>query len=305
MIIDHPAPGAEPQLRRLWQATFGDTDAFLDDFFRTAYTPSRCLCAREEEKIVAAVYWFGCTCWNRPIAYLYALAVAEACRGRGIGTVLMKKAHTVLEAQGYAGVLLVPQEAGLQALYARLGYVPGPAIREWHCHASDRSVSMQQLDALSYAAARRDWLPEGGIVQEGESLAFLQTQTGFWAGEGFLLAARREEDRLIALEILGSGLAAPHILHTLHCTEGTFRAPAKSLCPHGFAEDDPTAAETPCPLVSRKTIPQPQPPLAPRIYEGGGSQGGGESIPLCSFAMFRSLNQSSIPTPTYFAFAFD
>lgn len=285
MIIDHPAPGWEDRLRRLWQDTFGDSEAFLDNFFRTAYAHSRCLCAWEADKIVAAVYWFGCTCRNQPIAYIYALAVEEACRGHGIGTKLMERTHTVLEEQGYASVLLVPQEARLQALYARLGYAQGPAIGEWHCRAANQCVPVQQLDALSYAAARRSYLPEDGVVQEGENLRFLQTQARFWAGEDFILAARREENRLIGLEILGNRQAAPHILCALGCTEGTFRTPP----PHVYGEPLPQSRET----------------LAPRIYDAEGPQGRGKSIPRRPFAMFRALGPNPAPIPTYFAFAFD
>lgn len=265
MIIDHPAPGSEPHLRRLWQNTFGDSEAFLDDFFRTAYSSARCLCVWKKEKIVAAVYWFGCICEKKPVAYVYALAVDAGYRDQGIGTKLMEKAHAVLEAQGYTGVLLVPQEERLWELYARLGYVQGPDILEWACHAANQNTSVKPLDAPSYAAARRRYLPEGGVVQEGENLRFLQTQAQFWAGEDCILAARWEENRLICLEILGNLQAAPGILSTLRCSEGIFR----TFTPH---------------MHGTQSLEEPA---------------------CRPFAMYRPLGPTPVPMPTYFAFAFD
>jgi len=53
MLTDHPASHHIPQLRQLWKTAFGDTDAFLDSFFRTAFSPVRCRCILEEDRIAA------------------------------------------------------------------------------------------------------------------------------------------------------------------------------------------------------------------------------------------------------------
>ena len=42
MIINHPQPGDIVGLRLLWQEAFGDSDSFLDGFFRTGFHPERC-----------------------------------------------------------------------------------------------------------------------------------------------------------------------------------------------------------------------------------------------------------------------
>ena len=71
MKIDHPAFEQVPGLRQLWQEAFGDSDAFLDGFFDTGFSPRRCLCVTDGEP-VAAVYWFDCRFAGEKLAYLYA-----------------------------------------------------------------------------------------------------------------------------------------------------------------------------------------------------------------------------------------
>ena len=61
MTIDLPAPDQIPQLRVLWQAAFGDTDAFLDIFFHRAFAPERSRCITQDGRVVAALYWFDCS----------------------------------------------------------------------------------------------------------------------------------------------------------------------------------------------------------------------------------------------------
>ena len=60
MTIDRPTQMQIPQLRRLWQAAFGDTDAFLDIFFHRAYDARRSRCVTRDGRVVAALYWFDC-----------------------------------------------------------------------------------------------------------------------------------------------------------------------------------------------------------------------------------------------------
>ena len=223
MTIEHPVESQLPALRQLWKDTFSDTDLFLDAFFSTAFRPNRCLCAAEGGKILGSVYWFDCFCCGEKIAYIYALAVDRAYRGLGIGSRLMETTHAVLETGGYRGALLVPQQEGLIRMYERMGYLLSTGMEEFTCRWGDAGVNLRSIDAQAYARLRRAYLPEGGVIQEGENLAFLEAQAAFYAGDDFLLAARRETDRLFGLEILGNAQAAPGILRTLSCDCGTFR----------------------------------------------------------------------------------
>lgn len=197
--IDAPKPADIPALRSLWKEAFGDTDAFLDTFARTAYSPARCRCVTVDGDVAAALYWFDCTHADRRIAYLYAVATARAHRGQGLCRALMEDTHRHLTEQGYAGAMLVPGSASLFDFYARMGYRTCTAVREITCTAS----------------------PSDGRAPT----AVLRPMSTFYAGDGFLLAARTEGNTVRGIELLGDTTAAPHIVRALGCETGTFRTP--------------------------------------------------------------------------------
>lgn len=236
MNINFPAPGQTAALRELWKAAFGDEDAFLDGFFSTAFSPSRCRRIEEAGCILAALYWFDVTCDGKKMAYIYAVATDPAHRGRGLCRRLMEDAKAVLQAQGYAGILLVPCEPGLVCMYAKLGYSPCTTVSVFRCKAGDPPVSLRQIGAGEYARLRAAMLPAGGVIQEGVNLAFLETYTTLYAGENFLTAISMEDDVLHCQELLGDADAAPGILRSLGCREGIFRTPGgdhafSMICP--------------------------------------------------------------------------
>lgn len=213
-----------PLLRSLWKEAFGDTEEFLDGFFSTAYAPRRCLTLWKENSLAAALYWFDCSCREDRCAYIYAVATAKAFRGQGLCHALMEHTHRHLSGLGYAMTVLVPGSHALFRFYASMGYACFGGIREAFHTAGETAVSLRQLTPEQYAQARRGKLPQGSVLQEGENLAFLQTQADFYAGEDILLCARRENGTLFAQELLGSGDPGS-ILKGLSCREGTFRTP--------------------------------------------------------------------------------
>lgn len=220
MNIDFPTPEQIPQLRQLWQEAFGDTDFFLDKFYSTAFAPERCLCAAVDCRVAAAAYWFSCG----EYAYIYAVATAEAFRSQGICHTLMEKIHCLLRQEGYAGCILVPGSEGLRQFYAGMGYKNFGGVQEFACEAGT-PLPLWKIDAEEFAALRRIVLPEGGVIQEGENLAFLSRWAAFYRGEDFLLTATRDNDTLRGLELLGNTNAAPGIVETLGAKNGSFRGP--------------------------------------------------------------------------------
>lgn len=225
MRIDAPTGDRLPALRALWKEAFGDSDAFLDRFYRTAFSASRCRCATEGERLLAALYWFDCCYENRRIAYLYAIATAKSDRGRGICHRLMEDTHRLLAEHGYSGAILVPADARLFDFYARMGYTACSTIREVSCHAAEETVVLRRIDEAEYAMLRRAMLPRGGVVQEAETLAFLSTHAEFYAGKNVLLAAEGEKAHLVGIELLGDVESAPRIVRALGYETGTFRTP--------------------------------------------------------------------------------
>ena len=225
MTIKQPDLQQIPALRVLWKEAFGDTDAFLDTFWNTAFSADRCRCVTVDDCLAAALYWFDCEHMGNRLAYIYAVATGREYQGRGVCRALIEDTHDHLTARGYRGVVLVPGNEALFAMYAGMGYGSGMQILEFSCAAAGNAVAVQSVDAKTYGRLRRAMLPENAVIQEGENLDFLQSQAELYAGTDFLLAARREGDTLEGIELLGNKGAASGILRALGCAYGMFRMP--------------------------------------------------------------------------------
>lgn len=229
MRSDHPALSQVPMLRTLWKEAFGDTDAFLDIFFSTAFDPRRCRCITGNGQILAALYWFDVSCENQPFAYVYAVATARAARGRGLCRQLMEETAELLTSRGYQGILLVPQDEGLRIMYGKMGYRNATALSESVCAAGAEAIPVTEIPPETYAACRASALPAGGVIQEGENLAFLSNLARFYSAPGLLAAVSRETGHLRILEYLGDPSLAPAFVAALGAREATLRCPGADL----------------------------------------------------------------------------
>jgi len=225
MTINAPTSANIPELRRLWQQAFGDTDAFLDSFFTIAFAPDRCRCVYENGQLAAALYWFDCSYDGQKIAYLYAVATDKAYQNRGLCRALMTDTHAHLAALGYASVMLVPGSEALFALYEKLGYRTATTVGAFTCSAGAAPAAVRQIGAKEYAELRRKLLPPGSVVQEGAALALLEAQDALYAGESFLFVAAQNGEELVCSELLGPAEDAPAILAAFGAARGSFRIP--------------------------------------------------------------------------------
>lgn len=227
MTIDAPKRENLPALRALWQEAFGDTKEYLDTFFATAFSYERCRIVIADGQVAAALYWLDCSFINQPVAYVYAVATAKAFRGQGLCHRLMEDTHRHLKASGYTGTVLVPGTADLFRFYERMGYETCSYIKEFACRALEAPVDITKITDDEYATLRRQFLPNGGILQEKENLDLLKTQAAFYRGTDFLLAARTEGTTLFGIELLGETSSTAAIVHALGCKTGTFRTPGR------------------------------------------------------------------------------
>lgn len=225
MRPDHPHPGLIPGLRRLWKEAFGDTDAYLDGFFRLAYSPENCLCTAQGDDVGAALYWLDMTCRGERIAYIYAVATAKSHRFQGLCRNLMEKTHGILAQRGYAAAVLVPENEDLTRMYGKLGYAPCCGISKMTFSAAGEPVSLRRIGPAEYNALRNSLLPAGGAELGEKALAFLAVHAEFFAGDDFVLAAVEDKGVLHGLEYLGDTAKLPGIATALSCREGTARTP--------------------------------------------------------------------------------
>ena len=228
MIIDSPTAKQIPELCALWCEAFGDTEEFFDVFLNTAYSSERCRCLSVDGSVAAALYWFDCEYEGKKIAYLYAIATKKDFRGQGLCRALMEDTHAHLDSLGYTAAILVPSEPSLFGFYNKIGYSACSSIGEFTCRATDKTTALTQIDKHEYAALRRSYLPEKSVIQEGANLDFLCAQATLYKGDGFLLAARVQSEKLIGLELLGDTSKASAIVRSLGCAEGDFRTVGSS-----------------------------------------------------------------------------
>ena len=214
-----------PSLRKLWKAAFSDEDAFLDAFFSTGFSPDRCRCILEEDRPIGALYWFDVFCKGQRFAYLYAVATDPDYRGRGLCRGLMEDTASHLALKGYHGLLLVPQKESLREMYRKMGYSDCGSISSFTAPAEEQTFSLRHLTPEEYGIRRRQYLPEDGVLQEGENLTFLATYALFYEGDDFLATFTLEEGKLICHELLGNPDAAYGLVSAFGCAEGTFRTP--------------------------------------------------------------------------------
>ena len=227
MRIDYPQENQLNDLKKLWQEAFGDEQAYIDCFYDTAFSPDRCRCVTVEDQLAGGLYWLDCRCHDVPMAYLYAVATDKKFRNQGICHALMEDTHRLLKELGYAGAILVPGEESLFKFYAAMGYETCGGMIQFTCKAED-PIPLQEISAMEYAQLRRERLPAGGVIQEGENLAFLATQAELYIGQNCLLAAVRDGNALRGLELLGDHQTAPAIVQTLGYAMGYFRIRGQS-----------------------------------------------------------------------------
>lgn len=223
MNINHPVSEQIPQLRTLWKEAFGDSENFLDNFYSTAFSPERCLCATIGCELAAMAYWFDC----EDYAYIYAVATASKHRGKGICHALMEKLHSILTEAGYAGCIVVPGEESLRDFYQRMGYENFGGIHEFFCDAG-APLPLRQLDIDEFASLRRKYLPEGGVVQEGTNLNYLSCWAKFYEAPNALATVVGDDGIYTLLELLGNEETASGIFSTLGIPFGKVRIPGNT-----------------------------------------------------------------------------
>jgi len=225
MNIDRPTNAQIPALQQLWKQAFGDSDAFLDDFFATGFSFDRCRCLDIEGKLAAAAYWFDCRWQGKKVAYIYAVATDTAFRGKGLCRALMEDIHRQLQETGYAGAALVPGSKELFSLYEKLGYRSFCPMDTVTVAAGETAAQVQSLSGAEFDALREKFLPENSILQAGQTTSFLASFAALYRAEDALFCAAIEKDNLYFQEYLGDPAKLPGIVAALGASKGIVRLP--------------------------------------------------------------------------------
>ena len=146
-----------PRQRELWQLAFGDTGAYVDNFYRTYYKPERMLMLEEDGVVQAMTAWFDTT-FAVPgqeeyrAAYLYAVATHPEARGRGLAGHLLADVDGLFRSWGVQAVTTVPAEPSLHQFFGRNGF------RECFVHGEQEYRPESRTEPLSGETPKLDRL---------------------------------------------------------------------------------------------------------------------------------------------------
>lgn len=216
MIIRMPEPEDIPQMKILWQNAFGDPAACIDAFFATGYRQEHSRVLWEKE-VLGAVYWFDFFRQGSRYSLLYALAVKESRRGKGLGNALMEQVCKDLQDDGYAGALLVPAGAHLYDFYSRLGFSHFGGADTLTVKAAGKQVYVAQTDIPGYLKDRP------GFSWDEAFCAFVENQCVLYRTEDIWLI--RYKDAADIQEYIGPAEKLPRILAGLGIHEANVRMP--------------------------------------------------------------------------------
>ena len=125
-MICYATPKNQPQIRHMWKTVFGDSDAYMDIYFREKYRNERTLVYMEGDKVMASLqmlpYRFTFCGEEIPVAYISGACTLPEARKKGYMQQLLLKSFEEMEKNGVPLSILVPQEEWLLRFYEKYGY---------------------------------------------------------------------------------------------------------------------------------------------------------------------------------------
>ena len=260
MNIRHYRKDDIPAMRALWQRVFDEREAYLDAFFSLIGDIGGAAVATDEGgALIGAAYALTgyelLSGGESPhVGYIYAVAVDESFRGRGIGAALTKCAGEICREREAVIVTTLPAEESLYAWYAQCIGTRHVLRREKKLVPAHKSVDIMKLTGTEYMLWRENLLRGQDFVRL--SYPMLEAQRalcetyggGLYATEDGVLAAYRDGDTLIVREILCArgdpAVSAASAAAALGCREAVFFLPTASGGEPYVTADAPLASVT-------------------------------------------------------------
>ena len=149
--------------KAIWRKVFGDTVEYIDEFFRTLYTPGTGMAAFSGGKMAA--HFFSLPDLELlspghnalPVSYLIALAVSPEYRNYGLGSDVARETKKLAFAQGSSLACLMPADEPLFSWYERaIGSKPLFYVREREFAGFEYPTRpvLRNLSSAEYCALR-------------------------------------------------------------------------------------------------------------------------------------------------------
>lgn len=113
-------------LKALWHEVFGDTQKYIDLYFRERFSPEKTYVYRVNGEITSALYYSDVCLKNADeeynTAYICGISTKEAMRGRGQASELISECISDLKQKGYDAAFLIPASLSLFDFYKKFGF---------------------------------------------------------------------------------------------------------------------------------------------------------------------------------------
>jgi len=176
-----------PQILRIWQACFGDSEAYIRLFWDACFPLCRGLADEQDGTLAAMAFLLPGTLVYRGeshlATYVYAVATLPEYRGRGIAAALMQRAANIAREEGQAALCLLPGSEGLYDYYAKLGYSVGFArqVHDFPAKAKQaafdpnlafnhRKACWEELGYFAWSPPLLDYMAKEHLFRGGEIL---------------------------------------------------------------------------------------------------------------------------------------
>ena len=212
-------PGDVPEMTRLWQEAFGDSEHFISIFYKLLPSMGFAVVAEYGGQITAAAHMItGMEYVDKqgartPCAYLYAVSVKKEMRGMGMGKAVVRAAAEMAKAGGCI-VCTSPADKSLYGWYRRLigtehelnrAIFTVPAAGAPGCP----SVSSAEYNRIrSRLLAGRPHMELSDTVMHFHALLCLEYGGGLFGTENGIAAVTREGGTAVLSECLSPDPAA-------------------------------------------------------------------------------------------------
>lgn len=143
------------QLKHIWKICFGDSDAYIHNFFQHIFVPEQTVVATTESIVVGVVYLLPAKLKNAPFMYGYAIGVLPEYRG--LGYTQMMLSFVKKESQKKQFLFgLHPANEKLSSFYQKIGLkeMYGLKFVDTSSCKNESSCALYDLDATEFFQLR-------------------------------------------------------------------------------------------------------------------------------------------------------
>lgn len=151
------------QVYNMWKTVFGDSDEYMEIYFREKYRNENTLIyfdeEKDKEKAVSSLqmlpFNFSFHGGEIPIAYFSGLCTLPEARRKGFMGALIEKSFNEMDKNGVPLAILVPQEESVMKFYRQFGFIqtfdagaPLPDLREIISESDNLKAAYETFDSF-------------------------------------------------------------------------------------------------------------------------------------------------------------